>query len=321
MQRVICFGEALIDFLNTGTHADGVLDLNSFTQFPGGAPANAAVAVAKLGGQSVFAGQVGDDQFGHFLIESLETYGVNTELTNIHPSAKTALAFIFLDDAGERSFSFYRDDSADVVFSKEQLSEDWFAGNPIFHFCSNTLTDPSIADVTRHVVSLAGRNQSVLISFDVNLRHNLWSSGAADRKLVNELVCRSHVVKFSKEEIDYLCNGDRNAYLAHCFAQDMVTALITDGSNTLSVHTRDSSFTLDPPPVQAIDTTGGGDAFIGAVLFGLSQQEDPVALLTKTDDLKPLIRFASHCGALTVTRQGVFPALPTFDDVQREWIN
>jgi fructokinase len=323
MKRVICFGEALIDFLNTGAHVDGALDLSVFTQFPGGAPANAAVAVAKLGGQSVFAGQVGDDHFGHFLIESLETYGVSTRLTNIHPSAKTALAFVFLDDAGERSFSFYRDKSADVVFSKDLVSEDWFADDPIFHYCSNTLTDPTIADVTRYIVSMAGSQefsgQRALISFDVNLRHNLWPTGAADKALVNDLVARSHLVKYSRDEFEYLSDGNRDGYLASCFSRGVVTVLITDGADTVSVYTRDTTFTLEPPAVQAIDTTGGGDAFIGAVLFGLSQQEDPMPLLSEADNLKPLIGFAAHCGAFTVTRKGAFPALPSFDDVAHAW--
>ncbi len=98
MKRVVCFGEAVIDFLNTGQLREGEMSLNSFTQFPGGAPANAAVAVAKLGGEAVFAGQVGDDPFGHFLLDALQLYGVDTSIAAVHPTARTALAFVFLDD-------------------------------------------------------------------------------------------------------------------------------------------------------------------------------------------------------------------------------
>lgn len=319
MKQVICFGEALIDFLNTGTQADDLLNLDTFTQFPGGAPANAAVAVAKLGGQSAFAGQVGDDHFGHFLVESLRAHGVSTRLTATHPAAKTALAFVFLDDVGERSFAFYRDNTADMVISKDQVSADWFAGQPIFHYCSNTLTEPAMAEVTHHAVSLARGSEGSLISFDVNLRHNLWPSGTAGAESVNEMVYRSHLIKFSREEFDFLCGGNPDTYLARCFAQGVVAALVTDGANTISVHTQDWTFTLDPPTAKAIDTTGGGDAFIGAILYGLSLYDEPLETLADLHGMKPLVRFAAHCGAFTVSRRGVFPALPTFDDVRQEW--
>ena len=168
MKRVLCFGEALIDFLNTGQQHEGDLSLNAFTQYPGGAPANAAVAVAKLGGDAAFAGQVGDDQFGHFLIDALRLYG-------------------------ERSFSFRRDGTADIVMTREQVGTDWFRDQPVVHFCSNTLTDAHIADVTRYVVAQARQRGSV-VSFDVNLRHKLWPADKVDAGVVNELVHAADVV-------------------------------------------------------------------------------------------------------------------------------
>ena len=318
MMQIICFGEALIDFLNTGAQPDGALLLNNFTQFPGGAPANAAVAIAKLGGNAVFAGQVGDDPFGHFLLRALETYGVDTTFTCIHPSAKTPLAFVFLNSQGERSFSFHRENTADIVFEKSQASEDWFANEPIFHFCSNTLTTSHIADVTRHMVSLA-QGRSALISFDVNLRHNLWSSGSADITMINELVYESHLVKYASEEIDYLSQGKHEKYLEGCFAAGVQAVLITSGGDTVAVHTKDRKIHIDPPKVRAVDTTGGGDAFIGAVLYGISQQADPYNCISDVESLRPFVQFATHCGAFTVARQGAFPALPTFADIKSEW--
>lgn len=319
MRRVLCFGEALIDFLNTGEQADGVLSLNNFRQYPGGAPANAAVAVAKLGGKSQFAGQVGDDPFGHFLIDALKSYGVNTDLTAIHPSAKTTLAFVFLDEKGERSFAFHRDNTADVVFTKDQVGDDWFKDAPILHFCSNTLTDANIAAVTEHIVDRA-RQENAIVSFDVNLRHNLWPTGEADKTLVNALVHKAHIVKFAREELDYLSNNKSEEYLKTCFSQGVKLALVTDGGGDVSVSTADTSFMVSPPSVKAVDTTGGGDGFIGAILYGLSEQENLDVFLASPENLQSLVAFATHCGALTVTRQGAFPALPTFDEVSKNWI-
>jgi fructokinase len=318
VKRVVCFGEALIDFLNTGRVHEGEMSLNSFTQFPGGAPANAAVAVAKLGGEAVFAGQVGDDPFGHCLIDALQLYGVDTSIAAVHPTAKTPLAFVFLDDKGERSFSFRRDGTADLVISKSQVDADWFTGDPIVHFCSNTLTEESIADVTRHVVSQA-RRQEAIVSFDVNLRHNLWQSGEADGERVTDLVQKSDIVKFARKEIDFLSDGDSESYLARCFASGLTAALITDGAGEVSIHTVDSTARIRPPNVEAVDTTGGGDAFIGAVLFGLSRQAEPLSYLGDVAQLSRLVNFAAHCGAITVTRRGAFPSFPTFDDVESHW--
>jgi fructokinase len=312
-KQVVCFGEALIDFLNVGSTQDGLLTLNQFTQFPGGAPANAAVAVAKLGGQAKFVGQVGNDPFGHFLIQSLNRYQVDTQFTYVHPSAKTALAFVFLDQRGERTFSFHRENTADLVFEAAQVDEAWFSEPSIFHFCSNTLTERTIASVTDHIVQKAKQHQC-LISFDVNLRHNLWASGSVDASLVNQFVMQSQLVKFAKEELAYLSGGQVASYLADCFENGVKVVVITDGGNSIAVYTATSQFNITPPNTEVVDTTGGGDAFIGAVLYGLCQsQTDDFADTTK---LARVIEFASQCGAIAVSRQGAFPAFPQNDEVK-----
>lgn len=318
MKTVVCFGEALIDFLNTGKHEDGKLQLNQFTQFPGGAPANAAVAVAKLGGKSKFMGQVGNDLFGDFLIESLEGYDVDTSLTYQHASAPTALAYVFLDKFGERSFDFRRDNTADLLFSTKQIRSNTFRANSILHFCSNTLTEEDIGNVTHHIVRLASQCNS-LVSFDVNLRHLLWKGKKVERETVNELVANSHLVKFSKEELEFLSGGEIQSYLSSCFSKQTKLVLVTDGSYPISIVSSKQSIKVQAPSVEVVDTTGGGDGFIGAVLFGLSQQKAPHEALSDLKMMKKIVEFASYCGAHTVSKSGAFPALPTFNDVKKYW--
>lgn len=320
MKPVICFGEALIDFLNTGEQQDGQLVLSDYRQYPGGAPANAAVSVAKLGGKAFFAGQVGADLFGDFLKTSLEQYGVDTSYLNQHPTAKTALAFVKLDDAGDRSFSFYRHQTADVMFKPEQISANWFKTSAIFHFCSNTLTEDGISETTKEAVVKA-RENGALISFDVNLRHNLWSSGQADKSLVNEFVFLSDLLKFSKEEIDYLSDNNQADYIDKCLANGVSLVVVTDGANPIEYFTSHESNRFDAPPVKAVDTTAGGDAFIGSLLFGLSKEEDFALLRGNKPRLLALLTFASYCGAHAVTLPGAFPALPSFQDIQSHWEN
>ncbi len=317
--RIVCFGEALIDFLNTDRRQEAPLMLDQFTQFPGGAPANVAVAVAKLGGDVAFAGQVGSDRFGTFLLDALSRYGVDTSLTLVHPTASTTLAFVFLDDDGERSFAFRRQKTADVLITREQIGEQGYSDASILHFCSNTLTDPDIAAVTRHVVEQS-QAKNALVSFDVNLRHNLWPDGEADKALVNELVEMSALAKFSRDEIEYLSDGLEELYLARMFDAGLRAALITDGPREMSVCTAGSRSPVSPPSIDAVDTTGGGDAFIAAVLFGLSRQADPGSVLGDEARLAELVSFASHCGAIAVSRPGAFPAFPTFEDVADHWV-
>lgn len=318
MRDVLCFGEALIDFLHSGLESQPPLALPIFTQFPGGAPANAAVAVARLGGRSSFVGQVGADSFGDFLGNALKEYGVNTDNLFRHPSAKTALAFVMLDAEGDRSFSFYRDNSADVLFTESQIRAEWFANKPITHICSNTLTTPAIAAATKAFIKQASQSGG-WISFDVNLRHNLWPNQSADRELVNELVHSAHIIKFSRDELDYLAaDTSVENYLAKCFSANCKIIIVTNGGESIEYFVKPvegtsslTSNTIQPPKVNVVDTTAGGDAFVGGFLFALSCWQENQ--LPDAQVLKTMIEFATACGAHTVTRKGAFPALPNLD--------
>ena len=243
---------------------------------------------------------------------------MDTSLAAVHPDAPTALAFVFLDDKGERSFSFRRDQTADITITREQVGQDWFQDEPIIHFCSNTLTDEHIADVTSFIVQQA-RERSAIVSFDVNLRHNLWPAGKVGREIVNDLVRKSDIIKFSREELDYLAAGDEDAYLASCFAGGSTAVLVTDGPRDLEVRTAKARASVTPPNVVAVDTTGGGDAFICAVLYGLSLRDDVEDYLADIHGLERLVSSAAHCGAVAVTRQGAFPSFPTFAEVADSW--
>lgn len=315
MSRVTCFGEALIDFLNTGSRAEGPIAIPDFRQFPGGAPANVAVAIGKLGGEAAFAGQVGNDTFGHFLKASLETYQVDTSSLLLHPTAKTALAFVFLDADGERSFEFFRDNSADMLLTPLDVKDKWFMGSSIFHFCSNTLTAENIAATTRHAIAKA-RKQGCIVSFDVNLRHNLWANGKADAQAVTACFEHVDVIKVSKEELDYLSPAGERAFVEFAIGQGVKVILITDGGNAIKVLAKGIYSEITPPKANVVDTTAAGDAFTGGFLFALAQEDDLRKSLASQERLEALVLFASRCGAFTVERQGAFTALPTIEDLE-----
>ena len=315
MNKVLCFGEALIDFLSCGAEVSEGLSINQFKQFPGGAPANAAVAVAKLGGKASFIGQVGDDIFGHYLGDALEHYNVNTDHLAFSQTAKTALAFVALDEQVERSFSFYRDNSADILYRAQQCSDAAFEQARIFHFCSNTLTDSNIASTTEALVQCAD-DKGLLVTFDVNLRHNLWSGGKADVAVVEQFVRKAHVLKFSLEEIEYLTD-DIDTYVANLLLGKAHIVLITNDGNPIRYFTKTLSGVQAAPNVKVVDTTAGGDGFSGGLLYQLATTSQIETLVNSEAAMTALLRFASSCCALAVTRPGAFPALGSLEEVNQ----
>src|ERR1700749_1302549 len=169
MAEVLCFGEALIDML---AEPAGGTPLR-FQRDAGGPPANVAVALARLGTPVAFVGMLAEDAFGDFLLESMSKAGVATHLVRRTAEANTALAFVTLDDKGERRFSFYRPPAADLLFRREHFQPGAFASASAFHICSNSLTDPDCADATLEGVRLA-RSGGAIVSVDVNDRNSLW---------------------------------------------------------------------------------------------------------------------------------------------------
>src|SRR5690606_25166447 len=210
-------------------------------------------------------------------------------------------------EQGERSFTFHRHQSADVLFTTEQVDSAWFANQPILHFCSNTLTTTDIANCTSYIVAQA-RAKQAMVSFDVNLRHNLWPDNQIDISLVNQLVHQADIVKFSRDELEFLAGADPEQYLQDCLAAHCQLLVITDGANPIRFLTRAAQGNIHPPVVKAVDTTAGGDAFIGGLLFGLSQQADIQSVCQDSQQLATLLHFAAACGAHTVTQPGAFTA-------------
>jgi len=319
VKAVVCFGEALIDFL-----ADPALDSHGarvFHQHAGGAPANVAAAVARLGGRSEFVGMFGRDMFGDFLIERLHAAGVSTRYSMRTGAAKTALAFVALDAQGERSFSFYRPPAADLLFRDDHFDEGCFAETGIFHVCSNSLTDEEIARTTLSGMARA-RAAGALVSMDMNLRPSLWPRDADPLPRLWQALRSADVVKLAGEELAYLAahgTGERAA-LERLLASARVV-IVTDGAEPLRWFARNRRGESPALRVPVVDTTAAGDSFVGGLLFELRERGATTpakleALLSDEATWTQVLRFASACGALTVTRHGAFAAMPTLNDVR-----
>jgi len=315
-RSILCFGEALIDL--HAEHFDGHGFATAFTPFAGGAPANVAVAAARLGGAARFAGMLGQDRFGDFLLDSLQRAGVGTDDVVRTDVANTALAFVTLDAQGERSFNFYRGPSADLLFRADDFRTDTFHDVAVFHVCSNSMTDQTLAEVTREGMQLA-HNAGALVSFDLNLRTALWPADLDPRPLVWPALQLADVVKLSAEEFAWLAVDSEHAVLDRLWQGRTRLVIITDAAGPMRWFHPDAEGELPSYAVTAVDSTAAGDAFVGGLLCRLAELEPKPGridrLVTDLPRLHATLRFAAACGALTVTRQGSFSAMPDTAEV------
>lgn len=285
-----------------------------------------AVACARLGVPSRFLGMLGEDYFGDFLARELATHGVDTSGVVRTRQARTALAFVSRDTDGERTFDFYRPPAADLLYRLEHLPAGIFAEPAIVHFCTNSLTEPAIAETTLAMAEMA-RRAGCLVSVDANLRHNLWEGGEADIALVTRLLDEADLLKLSTDELDYLrADHPADAWLAERLAAGIKAAgikaaVITDGGGEVVLKGVDIEQRVAPPRVQAVDTTAGGDAFIGGLLAELAAHLGEVGIdgdwHRDTAFLARAVETACRCGAHAVTRPGAYAALPTREDLAK----
>ena len=297
---LVSFGEALIDLVAGKNNA-------SYQAFVGGAPANVAAAVSKLGGKSIFMGSIGADIFGHKIINELKYHNVDTRYLLQLEEVPTAAAYVNLDDDGERSFSFSRRDTADLNYPVDNIPIDLFQSRQgVFHFGSNTLTDDYMTAVTLSLVSMA-KYYGWTVSFDVNLRENLWPQNKIDKDRIMTFLNMSDIVKMSIEEVEQL-KFEEPSFIN----QDKTVFVITSGSGPIHLYSKNDKISHIPAKVKAIDTTGAGDAFFGGFLFSVCEQG---LFNCSANDYTNAIEFAARCGAHSVQSKGAISSYPHYEEV------
>tara|TARA_Y100001968_G_scaffold42797_1_gene32879 strand:+ start:6281 stop:7249 length:969 start_codon:yes stop_codon:yes gene_type:complete len=305
-------GEALIDMLSTKEqNATGTTE--SFKKFAGGAPANVAVAVAKLGGDSGLFGKLGKDQFGEYLYRTLAELGVSTRFTGFSAQGKTALAFVGLDASGERSFDFYIDNAAHTDLSQADLEPALFAEPRIISFCSGSVSTPELRKVTEKALSQF-RDAGSILCLDINLRPAFWDDAAMAPTLISETAAKVDIIKASHEElVELYGQANVEASIQSWLDSGVALILVTDGANPVAFYTRDTNGTYPTPKTQVVDTTAAGDAFVGGFLFTLAGEvQDKASFIhwaANFENILASLRFATQCGAFAVSRYGAFDAL------------
>jgi len=303
---VLCFGDLLIDFVPTVT-GKGLADAPAFVKAPGGAAANVAVGLVRLGASSAFMGKVGDDPFGHFLAATLAGEGVDVSALRFEKRARTALAFVSLRADGEREFLFYRHPSADMLFTPEEVDPGVIAAARIFHFDSISLAAEGPRATALHAAGLAAAGGR-LISYDVNLRLPLWPEAAAAAAGIRTGFERAQIVKLSDDELDFLTGRrDPAAVREELWHPGLKLAVLTMGGQGCILMTPRGERHVPSISVTPVDTTGAGDGFVAGLLAGLLAHDrfpDEAALAE-------ICRFANAVGAITTTERGAIPSLPT----------
>ena len=316
---IACFGEALVDLLSREPAEIGAP--RQFTEYAGGAPANVAVAVARLDGRARFIGMLGEDLFGDRLLAQLQRAGVDVSCVRRTAEAKTALAFVSLDARGERSFSFYRPPAADLLFREEHFEARCFEDAAVLHVCSNSLTEPGVAAATLGGMRRA-RAGGAMVSMDLNLRPSLWPRGVDPLPLLWEALLEADLVKLSGSELQFIAPAASGveAALARLLAARAQCVLLTDGAAAVRWFTRTSSGSLGTFNVAVVDTTAAGDAFVGGWLKALAargiRRETLAAMLAERAQLTECLRYAAASGALATTRHGAVAAMPSDKEVR-----
>lgn len=312
MKTIYCVGELLIDFVAKNQGSD-LSKADVFTKKPGGAPANVACAIAKLGGKSKFVGCVGNDPFGNYLLDILKDNNVDISLAQ-RSKTFTTLAFVSIAKDGERDFVFSR--GADKKLKYDPSIKKGFKDNILHLGAATALLGGGLEEAYSHYLfdALA---QKAFISFDPNFRGDLWKD--AEQLFIKKcrtFVEKAHLCKFSLEEAQ-LISGEKELEKACIALHDIGTKIITItlGKEGTYISMPNFKTTVASIKVNPVDTTGAGDAFIGCLLYQISQLGDAHQILNDTDILVQMVEMANKAGAITTTNYGAIPSLPNQEQI------
>ncbi|HEX8236600.1 MAG TPA: PfkB family carbohydrate kinase [Abditibacteriaceae bacterium] len=319
MAAVVSLGELLVDMVSEAADAS-LQEAPRFLKAPGGAPANVAVGLARLGATASFVGQVGDDPFGEWLRHTIAAEGVDVSYLFRSQVARTTIAFVATRSDGRKDICFYRNPGADALLNAVELRPAMFDGAKIFHCGSVTLSQSPAREAQLRAAKMA-IERDVLVSFDPNWRPSIWLDTAEARALIWEMISLSDIVKVADEEWEFITGtSDFEEGAAKIRAQGPRLVVITRGADGAYFNCASGSHTIagEVPgfPVQAVDTLGAGDAFVAGLLSQVLQHRILNGLLNEPA-LHQVVRFANACGAIATQTAGAIPALPTQSAVQQ----
>ena len=311
MYDVTAIGELLIDFVPVSNDADGYPTLAAKA---GGAPPNYLATLAKYGAKTALLSKVGVDAFGKMLIQTMKNAGVETSGIVEDPSVFTTLAFVTLDESGDRSFSFARKPGADTLLWYEEMDMALVDKATMFHFGTLSLTNEPVSSATRAAVQHAKSNGKV-ITFDPNLRTPLWDSLESAKEMILWGLEQADIVKISDEEVDFLWGCSEQEGIDILMGQYGVKlAMVTMGPKGAWLRNQSAEAVVSCPYVRPIDTTGAGDIFGGSAVSRILKLGKAPEDLSE-EDLMKIAVFAATAASLSTQKMGGIPSVPTEDEV------
>ena len=315
MTDIITLGELLIDLTQNGADENGN---GKFTAFPGGAPANVAVAASRLGATAGFIGKVGNDAFGRSLADTLKKDNVDISGLFFDDEEPTTMAIVAVDESGEREFSFYRNPGADTQLTVEEAVGALSKGIPkILHVGSLSMTTSPAKEACEEAVKYAKENGAA-ISYDPNYRAALWDSEERAIGMMKSLLPYADILKVSDEEMVMLTGSEdfeEGSRILSEYGAGLV--MVTLGADGVFVRMGEKSATVPGFSVKVADTNGAGDTFLGAMLMqiatGRSEADD------NWTQLLEMVRYANKAASLTCSRHGAIPAMPDLSEMEREF--
>lgn len=313
MYDVVALGEVLIDFTPNGTNDQGMA---LFARNPGGAPANVLAMNTKLGGKTAFIGKVGRDDFGSFLISVMNGNGIDTQGVVQDGSVNTTIAFVHLNECGDRSFSFYRKPGADVMLRKSEIEWRLIDECHTFHYGSLSFTDEPCRSAAHAAICYA-KERGKLMSYDPNYRPFLWDT---EERAVQEMMWAlpmADILKVSEEEMQLLTGESRlEAGARKLMEQGPRIVLVSRGEYGSFYCAACGTGQVPAFRVHAVDTTGSGDAFLGAVHYRLRNKAADELDGLSQEELEDVLDFANAAGGLTATKRGAIPSMPTLAEIE-----
>jgi sugar/nucleoside kinase (ribokinase family) len=320
MADVLCLGEIIVDWVSTALGAE-LQDATDFKKAPGGAPANTAVGLARQGVSTGFIGRVAGDQFGLWLKSILEKDGVDTSSTVVDHDAQTRMAYVITTAKGDRKLAeFSKIACADAQLKPEDLIPETFKSARIFHFGSISMISETADLATQRALELAAQN-NLLISFDPNVRLALWPKAELCKEKILHTLSKANIVKINEEELLFL-TGSKEPDQADALQKKYKIPLLIVTLDSRGAHyfSQVGNGFVSGFKVNLVEATGAGDGFNAGILSGLLENLGKVGQkilfenLT-TDLLNTLVERANAIGALTCTKAGAIPALPTRKEV------
>jgi fructokinase len=313
MIQAVSFGELLVDMVSESDVS--LADAPRFLKAPGGAPANVAVGLQRLGVSTRFVGQVGNDPFGDWLREIVERENVDVEYLLQSEVARTTVAFVATRNDGKKDICFYRNPGADALFPVEAATREVLSQARIFHCGSVSLSQNPCRDAQFQLARLA-REAGVLVSFDPNWRPSIWDDHAAARELIWQMMKLSDVAKVADEEWEFITGtSDLKEGAKKIREAGPKLVVVTRGSDGAYFDFEGGSGEVASFSVKAVDTLGAGDAFVAGLLSQLLEYSDLDAALTEPN-LQCALTFANACGAIATQKAGAIPALPSREEVE-----